>query len=63
VFNELPDESIEIEMSKHLPFNLKQKSFIEIRINDKCSSAAFKILLEFIYTDRIVSLEGKGKFL
>lgn len=48
-------------MCKHLPFNSKPENPIEIKINEKCSSASFKILLEFIYTDRIVSLEGKGR--
>ena len=40
------------------PFILSQDSHIEIKLADERSDA-LKIVLEFLYTDRIISLEGK----
>ena len=36
------------------------KSSIDIKINDTNNPEAFRIVLEFIYTDCIISIEGKG---
>ena len=36
------------------------KSMIDITINDTKNPEAFRIVLEFIYTDSIISIEGKG---
>ncbi|RNA42331.1 leucine-zipper-like transcriptional regulator 1 [Brachionus plicatilis] len=44
--------------SKSPPFCLNEDEFIEIRINEE-NAEALKMLLEFLYTDRIVSLEGR----
>jgi len=40
------------------PFILTQDSYIEIKLADERSDA-LRIVLEFLYTDRIISLEGK----
>lgn len=44
---------------KTSPFNLNNDEFIEIKINNE-NPEAVKIVLEFLYTDRIMSLEGRG---
>ena len=36
------------------------KTIIDIQINDTNNPDAFRIVLEFIYTDCIISIEGKG---
>jgi hypothetical protein len=41
------------------PFYLDENEQIEIQIENEDSTAPLKILLEFLYTDKIVSLEGK----
>ena len=43
---------------KSPPFVLNQEEFIEIKINEE-NSEALRMVLEFLYTDRIVSLEGR----
>lgn len=40
------------------PFCLNQDEFIEVRINEE-NAQALKMVMEFLYTDRIVSLEGR----
>jgi hypothetical protein len=42
------------------PFVLNPGECIEIKINDE-NSKALKLVLEFLYTDRIMSLEGRGQ--
>ena len=44
------------------PFYLETDEFIPIFINS-VHVDPLKIVLEFLYTDRIVSLEGKGKLI
>jgi hypothetical protein len=41
------------------PFILNAGEYIEIKINGE-NSEALKLVLEFLYTDRIMSLEGRG---
>ena len=41
------------------PFILNYDEYIEINIKNE-NSEALKILLEFIYSDSILSLKGKG---
>ena len=51
----------ETKASSNAPsFILSQDEFIEIKINGE-NSEALKLVLEFLYTDRIMSLEGRGK--
>jgi leucine-zipper-like transcriptional regulator 1 len=40
-------------------FFLPDNGFIELRLDDVETSAVFQIILEFIYTDRLISLENK----
>lgn len=47
------------KMIKQPPFILNQDECIEIKISDQ-NSEALRIALEFLYTDRIISLEGHG---
>ena len=37
------------------------KKMIDIKITESNNPDAFRIVLEFIYTDCIISIEGKGK--
>lgn len=37
-----------------------ENKIIDVKLNDINNANAFKIVVEFIYTDRIISIEGKG---
>jgi hypothetical protein len=40
------------------PFIIDAETFVEIKLNEE-NSSTLKVVLEFLYTDRIISLEGK----
>jgi hypothetical protein len=42
------------------PFYLNTDEFLEIKLNCD-NSDALRIVLEFLYTDRLLSLEGRGE--
>jgi hypothetical protein len=43
------------------PFFLNPDEFVEIKVTNE-SSESFRLVLEFLYTDQIVSIEGIGIF-
>jgi len=51
----------EANKQKFPPFILAENEFIEINLVDNLNTRTLQLVLEFIYTDQISSLNGRGK--